>query len=615
MNLKIILKYGLLSALCLGLTQSLLGAAIQLQATIDRAQVGLNQIFTITLEATGSDAGSVSLQPEFPASLDQFSKFLGRGGESSNIQLINGRMSVSKSIQLNFMATTVGKHTIEPIKVQAGGETYQTQSFQIEIVDNPNPPASTPGRVNEPIQAEDSIEGNLLLKVIASKRTVYQNEPVIVSYKIYTRVNVSSYSLEKMPSTTGFWLEEFELPQQPRLTNEIIDGRKYAVAEIKKMALFPTEVGKMDIEPLVLACDVRIQSRRRSRDLFDSFFDDPFFSRTQRYQIASPRLSIEVLPLPAENKPRNFSGAVGKFDISATLDKQEVETNESIKLKVKMSGVGNIKILPNPNVKIPDDFEQYGPTSSENISRNENQISGTKTFDYVLIPRSAGEKKIESTEFSFFDISTKTYKTLRTTEFTIKVNKGQKDITHSQGTGFTREEIRILGQDIRYIQQTVPHFAKIGHFYYQTFPFYFLVITPLFLLAGALFYRRRQDKFSEDLGYARARRANKEAGARLNRARKLLSEAHAKEFYAEVSRGLLSFVANKFNLDEAGIMTSQVEKLLTDRKIKPELIKEYLACLQICDYQRFAPIQTSVAEMKKFYDQSRSAMANLQKAL
>lgn len=614
--MKKLLKYVWVILFCLINWSPFVSAAdIQIQATVDRTQLEVNQIFTLTLEASGADAANVSLQPEFPASMEKFSKFLGRGGESSNIQIINGKMSVSKSVQFNFMATTVGKYTIEPIQVAAGGKTYQTEFFQLEVVKGTAKSRPAPGKTNEPIAAENSIEGNLFLKAHVNKRTVYQNEPIIVSYKIYTRVNVTSYSINKMPNTAGFWQEDFELPKQPRLTNEVLDGRKYAVAEIKKVALFPTEPGKKEIDPLLINCDVRIQSRRRSRDFFDSFFNDPFLNRTQRYQIASPKLTINVLPLPRKNRPQDFSGAVGKFNLSATLDKQAVETNESIKLKIKVSGVGNIKILPNPEVEIPPDFEQYGPTSSENITRKSNQISGSKTFEYVLIPRSAGEKKIKSVEFSYFDVSSKSYKILQTPEFTINVKKGKRDVAATSGRGFSREEIRILGQDIRYIQQGTPRFSRIGHYYYQTAQFYLIFLSPLLLMAGAIFYRQRQNKFSENVAYARYKKANKVASERLKLAKKLMSENRQKEYYAEVSRALLSFLANKLNLDEAGIMTSQVEKLLSERHIKPEIINDYLACLQTCDFQRFAPTNTSLEEMKKFYNEARSAIANLQKAL
>lgn len=612
---KIVLS---LFVLLFSLYSSLQAANIKIEATIDKTRVGLNKTFTLTITLAGDGVGQVSLEPEFPKSMDKFCKFLGRGGESSNFQLINGRMSVSKSVQYNFLARAIGKFKIEPITFQAGGKTYQTKTIQLEITkaaSSQSRSPSTSNRGQRAIQAENSVDGNLFLKAAVNKKTVYLHEPVIVTYKIYTRVNVTSYSIDKSPNTVGFWEENFELPQQPRLYDEVVNGKRFKVAEIKKVALFPTEIGKKLLDPLVINCDVRVQSRRRSRDFFDNFFDDPFFGRSQRYKIvAAPALTINVLPLPTENRPRNFSGAVGKYTLTAKVDKREVETNESIKFKVRLTGQGNIKILPNPLVTIPPEFEQYGPTSSEKISREDDKIQGSKTFEYVLIPRVAGKKTIQPIEFAYFDLQAKSYKILKTSPIHITTRKGKKGAM-AVGTGFTRKEIAILGQDIRYIQQTIPEFTLIGRYFYQSYSFLILFLLPIFVLIGALVYQQRLNKFSGNVAYARFKRANRIATERLKQAKKHMSIETQKKFYAEISKALLSFLANKLNLDEAGIMMDQVQSLLQERKVPEETIHLYLDCLQICDFQRFAPASATPEEMKNFYTQARSAIANLQKII
>ncbi|MCI0512231.1 BatD family protein [candidate division KSB1 bacterium] len=599
-----------------GIGTSLWGADLQVQVSIDRNQIPANQVFAITIEVSGDGAAQAQIQPQFPPAMNNFSRLLGRGGESSNIQFVNGKMSVSRSIQYNFLAVQVGKFEIESFKVEVGDKTYQTNAFTLEIVKGaPQPSApSTPSRNPQSTQPDNFIEGNLFVKAFVNKRTVYQHEPIIVTYKIYTRVNVTSYSIDKLPNTSGFWQEEFEMPAQPRLYTEVVNGQKFSVAEIRKVALFPTDVGEKTVEPLVLSCDVRVQARRRSTDFFDSFFDDPFSARTQRYSIASPPLAINVIPLPAENKPRNFSGVVGQFTLSATVDKADVETNEAIKLKIKLSGEGNIKMLPNPVVEIPDEFERYGPTTSETIKRENNQIAGTKTIEYVLIPRYSGEKVIKLPDYSFFNLATKSYTTLHTNEIPINVRKGKNGFMAAT-SGFSREEIKIIGQDIRYIQQHLPEFSPIGTYFYQKFSFIILVIAPLIGLGVAIAYRQHRDKLSDDRAYARFRKASNLANQRLKNAKKVLNEATQKEFYAEVARALLSFVANKLNLDEAGMMSDQVTQLLESRRVPAKTIQQYLTCLQTCDYQRFAPATARIEEMKQFYEQARVAITDLQKAL
>lgn len=598
------------------LSNLLQAADFRVDASIDRSQVALNQGFVITLEVTGEGTTQVNFQPEFPESMNKFCQLIGRGGESSNFQIINNKVSFSKSIQYTFQAKELGKFQIDPIVVKIGNQTYQSNSFQIEIVKagTTTPPAGstpmTPG--SEP--STGGLDENLFLKAVVNKRTVYQNEPVIVTYKIYTRVTVTSYNLEKLPNTTGFWQEEFEMPQQPRLFTEVINGKKFQVAEIRKVALFPTETGKKTLEPLVLNCEVRVQTRRRSTSIFDSFFDDPFFGRTQQVTIANEPVTINVLPLPLENKPKDFSGIVGRFNLSVTADKNEVEANEAIKLKARLNGEGNIKLLPNPVIELPEDFEKYGPTISEKINRENNKISGSKSFEYVLIPRQAGNRIIKGLTLSYFDLDSKTYKILQTPDIQINIKKGKKDFV-SIGPGFSREEIKILGKDIRYIQQSTPEFSLIGQYFYQSPVFLILLFSPLIIMAGAIYYRRRLDVFSENVAYARSQRASKIATDRLKAARKFLAENTQKEFYAEVSKAILSFVANKLNLDEAGIMNSEVLNLLRNKKVNESIIQQYQACLQTCDFQRFAPSKANFDEMKKFYNEAKNVITALQKAL
>lgn len=617
MRLKILLIKKWLWISVFWLPHLIQAADYQVAASIDRNQVGLNQRFVITLEVTGEGTTQVNFQPEFPESMNKFCQLIGRGGESTNFQIINTKVSYSKTIQYSFQAKEIGKFQIDPIIIKIGSQTFQSNSFQIEIVKSETPAAPPAGNTPATPGSESAAVGldeNLFLKATVNKRTVYQNEPVIITYKIYTRVTVTSYNLEKLPNTTGFWQEEFEMPQQPRLFTEVIDGRKYQVAEIRKVALFPTETGKKTLEPLSLNCEVRVQARRRPSSIFDSFFDDPFFGRTQQVTIANEPVTINVLPLPLENKPKDFSGIVGRFSLNVTADKNEVEANEAIKLKARLAGEGNIKLLPNPAIALPEDFEKYGPTTTEKITRENNQISGSKSFEYVLIPRQAGNRVIRGISLAYFDLDSKSYQILQTPDIQINVKKGKKDLV-SMGPGFSREEIKILGKDIRYIQQTPPEFSQIGRYFYQSPSFLILLFSPLLVMAGAIYYRRRLDVFSENVAYARSRRASRIATDRLKNARKFLTEKTQKEFYAEISKAILSFVANKLNLDEAGIMTGEVQKRLSNKKVTESTIQQYLNCLQTCDFQRFAPSNANLETMKKFYNEAKDVITNLQKAL
>jgi hypothetical protein len=589
-------------------------ADIQLIATVDRISIALNQTFTYSIEISGDKIGSLRSDPQLPT-MEEFASYMGSSGTSQNIQFVNGRMSVTKSMNYTFMATKVGKFTIEPAVIEYKGNTYKSDPIQIEIVKQAQQPRAhsqkQKNRSNQSSQ-QGSLQDDLFLKVFVNKKRVYVNEPVILTYKIYTAVNISSYGISKAPNTTGFWTEEFPMGKQPKTYREIYQGREFLIAEIRKIALFPTEIGKKTISPMQITCDVRMQTSRRS--VFDSFFDDPFFGRSVQHTIYSPSTTIEVLPLPQKGKPEKFSGAVGNYSIKATIDKNNVVTNDAVALKVKIAGTGNIKVLPTPKVDIPTDFEQYEPKVSMDIKRTGNQISGSKTFEYVLIPRFPGTQKIKPIKFSYFDTNSKSYKEISTPEINIFVKKGKEDITYVS-TGLSKEQVKLIRKDIRYIQTHTPEFRKIGKYFYNSYLFMALLIFPLILTAVSIAYRQRLDKLSENVAYARSQKANQIAMKQLKKAAKVLSDNTQKQFYAEISSALRGFLADKLNISAAGIITDQVESMMKSRNINDTIITKYLNCLQVCDYQRFAPSNSTIEDMKQFYNQAKDAIISLERAM
>ncbi len=591
------------------------GADIDIKLSVDRTRVGLNQDFTLTVDISGDNADNAG-NPEMP-DISSFASYLGSSGTSQNIQIINGRMSVSKSLSFTYRVTALGTFAISPAVVRVGGKEYRSNSIQIEVVNvATQPPQQQPRQPQYPTaeQSTDQIDNeNLYLKVSANKRRVYVNEPILLTYKIYTRVSVIQYGITKLPETAGFWVEEFDMGTQPRTYEEVINGKKYIVADIKKMMLFPTDAGKKEVGTMEIECNVRVQSWRRS--IFDSFFDDPFFGRSISKAVISNPVSIEVLPLPAENKPLNFSGLVGNFNITSAIDKEQVKANEAISLKVEISGAGNIKMIPNPNVELPNDFEQYAPKISEKISRGEGGVTGSKAFEYVLVPRYPGRQKIKPIEFSFFDITSKQYKVIRTKEILVEVGKSDDKFVAMTAGGHTKEDVKYIGQDIRFIQLGSEKFKRIGNYFYKSFLFYLIFLLPLVALGSAYGYRRHLDKLSGNIAYARSRKANQLAMKQLAKAKKYLAETTQKEFYAEVSNSLMGFLGNKLNISSAGIITDEVEGLMRNKGVPEEVVQQYLLCLKMCDYQRFAPATAKLDEMKLFFDEARQAIVALEKVI
>lgn len=600
----------------IGITSSICPAQeLGLRAFVNREVVSKNQQFTLTIEISGPDVQS-AVFPELP-DLSGFADFMG-SSTSQNFQLINGKMSTSKSSINYYSAFAEGSHKIPALSLKYKDKTFRTDPIEIRVVSGgaQAPSGQNPGRSGgrDTVEPQGELEGNIFLMAEPSQTTVYQNEPIVVSFKIYTRVEVSNYTLAKMPGLVGFWSEDFELPEQPATYEENINGKRFLVAEIKKVSLFPTVTGEKTIEPMEIECEVRLRQRRNQRDIFDRFFDDGgLFGRRVRTHIASEPLNITVKPLPVEGKPDNFSGAVGKFEMKASLDKQTVPANEAITLTFEFKGVGNIKILPEPKINFPPGFEVYEPEISQDIDRLGNRISGTKTFEYVLIPRLAGKHRIKPASFSYFDPSTESYKTIKSPEFVIEATPSTS-VGAPMTSGLTREEIKLVGRDIRFIKEKTDGFSRIDAYFYRSVWFGLLLIFPIIVFGTALAYRKQQGKMAVNVAYARSRRANQFARKRLSTARKFLDTKHQPEFYSAISNALMGFIADKFNLAAAGLVSDDIRDRLKEKKVAEDLIGEVMSILNICDFQRFSPSNSDESNMRAFYDRTADAILNLDKA-
>lgn len=595
--------------------------SLELRTYVDRTTIGVGEQFSLTVEISGSEAQSVP-SPQMP-DLADFSRHLGFN-TSQSIQMINGRVNVSKNIVHYYIAQKEGTYKIPSVTLDFNGRTLRSDPIDIKIIKGSTstppptgrqPQTSTPGQRNR-IEPETSLEGNLFLKAEVDSHNIYVQQPVTVSFKIYTRVDVSNYVVSELPDLLGFWIEDFELPPQPVTREEVIGGKKFLVAEIKKSALFPTAAGEKTVDPLEIDCEVRVRERS-TRDLFDRFFDDDFFAspfgRTIRTKIASEPLKITVKPLPAEGRPADFSGAVGRFNLESSLDKDQVTANEAFSLKIRISGTGNIKMLPVPEIAFPGEFEVYDPKVEQRVNRKGNSISGSKEFEYVMIPRRGGEFRIPSFSFSYFDPDAGEYKTLKTSEYNLSVAAGD-DSTAVVPAGLSRRNIEYIGKDIRFIKPAVQGFHRIGSYFYRSFWFVFLLIVGILALGGASLYRQRMNRITENIAYARSLKAQKIAKQRLSRARKLMTEKKQTEFYAELSQALLGFVADKLNLPAAGLMTDDVKAKLEERSVDASVISEMLDCLGTCDFHRFAPGENMLTEMETHYQKAKEAIIKLDRS-
>ena len=583
------------------------GLAQTARAYLSQNEVPLNQQFVLNVEISGTQR--LDQDPVLP-DLSAFAAYLG-SGTSTSMQIVNGRTSMSLTFQHRFQATAEGTFEIGPVTVRAGGQDLRTEPLTIRIIDGPAPTTrSGPSEADAAVAAED-----LLVTATASKPRVYVNEPVIVEYRIFTRVDVDGYNITRQPGTTGFWVEELADPQA-RVEQVVRDGLQYASAVVRRVALFPTSAGTTTLEPLTLETQVRVQ--QRSRSLFGDPFGDPFgrglFGRRVPVVVGSNPVEIEVLPLPDAGRPDAFTGLVGQLEVSASIDRTAAETNDALTYRLEVSGTGNIRTLPEPELGFPPNVEIYPPDVSERVEATDDGVRGTKIFEYVIVPRVPGQVTIPAVELAYFDVDAGVYAVAESDPITLTV-AGDPVAAPAGPAGRLRTGVDLERQDIRFIRIAMPGFRPVGGSLVRSAGFWAVVLVPMIAVAGAVAARRHQDRLTGDVAYARRRRASRLAKQRLARAESLRLPDRHRAFHAEMGRALQGFLGDKLNLAEAGLIRDAIRARLTSRGVAPELIDAYLGCLEACDRQRFAPTEPDTAAMQDMLTRAGQVMTDLDQAL
>ena len=554
------------------------------RASLDKNRVRLGERFVLSIEIRGEAARDYE-DPSLPEMSD-FAIFQG-SGSSQQVQIINGRVSSSHKIDFHFTATREGDFEIGPVKVQSRGKVYSTQPVHLAI--GPSPAAG--GRASTTTRQRDR---ELFVVATPHQRTAFQNEAVVITYKIYTRLSVSSFSIRRLPETAGFWVENYTLPQSPATATQIIDGRRYTVATIKKMAVFPTSAGKKEIGRLQIECQVRVQ--RRTRSLFDDFFSRDLFSSNKSVSVESNPVELEILPLPEEGRPPEFDGLVGRFGISTRVKAESNRANQALSFRVKIEGEGNLQNLAEPRLEFPESFEVYPPEIQQKLRRGALGLSGQKTYEYVAIPRRAGSFVLEPIEIPYFDPRDRTYKTARSEPLNLEIIPG--DDSHSvDAASLTKRELELVGQDIHFIKTSGDKLSRRSG--RPETGFWGLLVVPLLALAGAGVVRQHRRRLHSDVAWARARGAARVARKRLTRARRSLEKESA-EFYGEVDGALAGFIGNKLNLPDPSLISHEIRRLLLAAGVSSQVVNEALACREICNRNRFSPQSTPLQEKQEF---------------
>ena len=576
-------------------------------ASVSDTKVAAGEQFVLSFTFSGSDVNGIK---NFrPPDFGQFVVLSGPN-QSTNMQWVNGQMSASITYTYNLYARQTGKFTIGAAAIEYKGRTLKSDPINVEVVQAK--PQSKGQQKKDEEAGAINVGDNLFIRAVADKQRVRVGEQLTVTFKLYTRVSISTFDLKKAPTFEGFWSEDFEQPKQPTLTNETVDGKQYRVAVIKKTALFATQAGNLKIAPLEVQCAVQVQSRRRSNDPFDAFFSDPFFQQVQTVNLdfKSNPLTITVDPIPA-NAPSGFSGAIGRYNFAATVDKRTVKAGDPITLKLSVSGTGNIKLVTIPKPILPADMESYEPKISEDISREGGVIRGKKSAEYLLILRNQGMRVIEPITFAYYDLDKREYVTYRSPRFEFTILPG-KDFSTSGFSVAAKEDVRLLGEDIRFLKLTPGDVQNIAESSSTSNGFIFGIVIPPLLFIGAWLYRRRMEKVYGDMPRLLFEKAGREASRRLKTARALLEEGNTERFYAEVHRALVDYLEHKLQISKAEFTMEDAVNQMKQRSISEEAIVRMKECVERAEFARYAPAADTTAARKEILNAATEAINGIE---
>lgn len=559
-------------------------------AQTSRTKVAAGETFQIqfSLNANGSNFKA-------PA-LSDFDVYSGPN-QSTSMSFVNGTMSQSVTLSYIIAAKKEGKFTIGPASVSVNGATIQSNSLVIEVskgnANAQNQSSGNQAPQNPSAPTTENVSDNLFVKTVVNKSKVFQGEQVEVIHKIYTRYQLRGFQDVKFPDYNGFWAQDVPANnQQIQVSNENIDGVTYQVAELKRTYLFPQRTGKLIIQPMNVECVVRKQSNKKARDIFEQFFGGGYEDVV--YSVKSKPVTIDVSALPDANKPADFANAVGDFSFKAELNKDKIKANDAINLTITLTGKGNIKLVDPLKINFPEDFETYDPKVKDNVVTTVNGVSGSKTFDYLIIPRHEGDYKIEGINFTYFDPGKKQYITIPSPEFNIHVEKGdEKDVAANVMNPRSKEDVKVLGNDIRYIKTKNSVLKTKENYFFGSVLFYVGLISPFLLFFAFIFIRRKNIELNKDVVAVRSRKATKMAKKRLSVAEQHLKVNNKELFYIEIFKALYGYISDKLNIPVADLNKDHISDTMQSKNVSAETIVKLITTLDNCEYARYAPSAVS----------------------
>lgn len=538
--------------------------------------------------------------------------------QQSSTQIINGKVSSSSSITYTYilMAGKEGTYTIPAASIEVDGEKVFSNALTIKVL----PPDQTAGnsQANQGGGGSSSSRGqiagsritdkDLFITATASKTTVYEQEAILLTYKVYTSVNLRQL-MEDMPDMKGFQMQEIQLPQQKQYSMEHYNGRNYNTIIWRQYVLFPQQTGKLEIPAVTF--DGVVAQQTISDDPFDAFFNGGGYIEVKK-KIVAPKVVINVKPLPV--KPANFSGGVGEFTMTSSINAKEVKTNDAVTIKLTIKGAGNMKLITSPEVKFPEDFEVYDPKVTNNFDVSRAGLSGTQTIEYLTIPRHAGNFTIPPVEFVYFDLKSQSYKTLKTEAYDLKVEKGKGNADQVIADFTNKENVKVLGQDVRFIKLGDTTLTPKGEVFFGTMGYWLGYLIPFIVFVALVVFFRKQAAENANVAKVKTKKANKVATKRMKLAGKLLAENKKNEFYDEVLKALWGYISDKLSIPVSQLSKDNIEAELTKHGVAEDVTKTFINALNECEFARYAPGDENEA-MDKVYATSVDAIGKMENSI
>ena len=598
-------------------------------------------LFMVLLTGAGKASGQVTFKASAPATVvegEQFrlSYILNKEGKDIRLpeipdfdvlfgpsistsfsqRTVNGKTTSESSVTYTYilMAKKTGTFTISPASIKVDGSNYESNSLQIKVLPpdeaSTQEPAAGGGRGEErpsgtgtaTVSAEDAF-----IRAIVSKNDPYEQEGFTVTFRLYTTLNVVNFGKIQFPEFEGFMVEEVNLPSNQQLQLERYNGRNYFTADLRKTLLFPQRSGQISIPRGSLEMVFSVPSGRR----VSTFFGTQEVMVDVKKELITNPLSINVKPLPA-NRPSSYANAVGTFTLKSGINSTAVKANEAITITWEISGTGNMKLIRNPEIEFPNNFEVYDPTVTNSLNVTTNGLTGIRKIEYMAIPRYGGSYTIPAVEFAYFDPAKNRYETLTMPAQNLQIAKG--DPGSSTTTSFVNRQDVKVEQDIRFLKTDEPSYLSATTFFVGSLNYWLWYLIPLLLLIVLFVLNRKQARENANVALMRTRKANKMAIKRLKTANRYLKEQDKEHFYDEVLRAIWGYFSDKLSIPVARLSRNNIEEELSRKEISEQLAGKFIEILDTCEFARYAPAESN-AEMDRIYNDTMKAIEEMENKL